>query len=123
MDDYEISMMFFQNAGRICFAAATVAFIIAVILFFMFDIRTIFMIRSGLVRQAALLADSNPAKGAAPYSGKGAESWSAKGADPYPGKGADFRPAKGAVPQPEVGFRIVREIILTDTDERIPFEE
>ncbi len=47
MNQYQQSMDFFQTGYRVCFGIAIAALIIALILFFLFDIRTIFMIRTG----------------------------------------------------------------------------
>lgn len=51
MESYQNSMDFFLNAYRICFAVAAVAFVIALLMFFSFDIKTIFMIKTGRARQ------------------------------------------------------------------------
>ena len=45
---------FFLCASRICFAFAAGTLLIALILFFLFDIRTILMIRTGWARQKAV---------------------------------------------------------------------
>lgn len=51
MESYQNSMDFFLNAYRICFVIAAVAFVLALLMFFSFDIRTIFMIKTGRARQ------------------------------------------------------------------------
>jgi hypothetical protein len=44
-------MEFFLLASRICFVIAAIAFMTALVLFFTFDIRTIFLIRTGRAGQ------------------------------------------------------------------------
>lgn len=88
MGEYLTSMEFLEKAGGVCLLAAVAAFLIALVMFFMFDIRTIFMIRTGLARQAVLLA------------------------------GAKTEIKKDERKKTQV--RIVRKIIITETDEIIP---
>lgn len=88
MGEYLTSMEFLEKAGGVCLLAAAAAFLIALVMFFMFDIRTIFMIRTGLARQAVLLA------------------------------GAKTEIKKDERKKTQV--RIVRKIIITETDEIIP---
>lgn len=88
MGEYLTSMEFLEKAGGVCLLAAAAAFLIALVMFFMFDIRTIFLIRTGLARQAVLLS------------------------------GAKTEIKKDDRKKTEV--RIVRRIIVTDTDEIIP---
>ena len=48
---YHNNMEFFLQASRVCFVIAAVAFMAALILFFHFDIRTVFLIRTGRAGQ------------------------------------------------------------------------
>lgn len=49
--DYVNQMEFYLNAYRIAFAIAGFALVLAVILFFAFDIRTIFLIKTGFAQR------------------------------------------------------------------------
>ncbi len=51
MEAYRSSMEFFLQASRICFVIAAIAFMTALVLFFHFDIRTVFLIRTGRAGQ------------------------------------------------------------------------
>ena len=82
-----MSMEFFGNAGAVCLIAAAAAFILAMIMFFAFDIPTIVKNRKGLAVQAALHASVRTG-----------------------GKKETVQ---------EVPFRIVRKIIITDSDDDI----
>jgi hypothetical protein len=44
-------MELFLQASRVCFVIAAIAFTAALILFFLFDIRTVFLIRTGRAGQ------------------------------------------------------------------------
>lgn len=48
------SMIFFRNASYVCLTVAAIAMLAALIMFFVFDIRTIFMIRIGMAGNAAM---------------------------------------------------------------------
>ena len=54
MEADRISMVFFRNAGTVCLVAAAAAFIAALIMFFAFDIPTIFKVRKRLSAQVPL---------------------------------------------------------------------
>lgn len=45
---------FLQSASRICFIAAALALVLAVVLFFLFDIRNIFLIETGRAKSKAI---------------------------------------------------------------------
>lgn len=86
-----MGMEFFRNAGAVCLIAAAAASILAMIMFFAFDIPAIVKSRKGLAVQAALQASVRTA-----------------------GK-------KGTVQ--EVPFRIVRKILITDSDDVIDLRD
>lgn len=45
---------FLQSASRICFIAAALALVLAVVMFFLFDIRNIFLIETGRAKSKAI---------------------------------------------------------------------
>jgi hypothetical protein len=92
MGEYLTSMDFLEKAGGVCLLAAAAAFLIALVMFFMFDIRTIFLIRTGLARQAVLLS----------------------------GAKTEIKKDEKKDDRKKTEVRIVRRIIVTDTDEIIP---
>ena len=51
MEAYRSSMEFFLQASRICFVIAAIAFMTALVLFFTFDIKAVFLIRTGRAGQ------------------------------------------------------------------------
>lgn len=57
MKEYQMDMLFFHHACRVSLVIAAAALAVAVILYFVFDIRTIFLIRTGLAKRRALLTD------------------------------------------------------------------
>lgn len=95
MGEYLTSMDFLEKAGGVCLLAAAAAFLIALVMFFMFDIRTIFLIRTGLARQAVLLS----------------------------GAKTEIKKDEKKDERKKTEVRIVRRIIVTDTDEIIPLRQ
>lgn len=86
-----MGMEFFGLAGGLCLIAAAAAFIIAVIMFFTFDIPTIVKCRTGLAYKAYQYTN--------------------------------VLTAKKMEAAEEVPFRIVRKILITDSDETIDLRE
>lgn len=87
----QINMAVFRNASFACLTLAAAAFIVALVMFFLFDIRTIFMIRNRMGK-AAFIPMNQYTEG-------------------------DHDPAQ------EFSFRIVRKVIITDTDGEIVLQD